>query len=78
MDPGFAPSGHSDVLHAPELSWVGSAFLPGTESLVQSVLASPLQLPTSFLPTHNAFCLLLTCYLLGPELECEAITVVNT
>ena len=37
VDPGSIRSGHSGTLHAPELPWVGSVFLPGAESLVQDV-----------------------------------------
>jgi len=33
--PHSTPSSHSDALHAPELSWVGPAFPPGAQSLVQ-------------------------------------------
>ena len=36
-DPGFTPSGHSGALHAAELPWVGPAFLPGAQSLVQAM-----------------------------------------
>jgi len=37
VDPGSSPSGHSGVSHAPELPWVGPAFPPGAQSLLQAV-----------------------------------------
>ena len=37
VDPGSTPSGHSGALHAAELPWVGPAFPPGAQSLVQAV-----------------------------------------
>jgi len=37
VDPGSTPSGHSGVLHAPELPWIGPAFSPGTQSLLWAV-----------------------------------------
>jgi len=37
MDNGSTPSGHSVALHAPELHWVGSAFPPGVQSVVQAM-----------------------------------------
>ena len=37
VDPGSTHSSHSEVLHAPELTWVGPAFPPGAQSLVQAV-----------------------------------------
>jgi len=37
VDPGSNPSSHSGALHAPELPWVGPAFPPGAQSLVQAV-----------------------------------------
>jgi len=36
VDPGSTPSGYSGRLHAPELSWVGPAFPPGAQSLLQA------------------------------------------
>ena len=36
-DPGSIPSGHSGTLHTPELPWVGPAFPPGAQSLLQAV-----------------------------------------
>jgi len=39
VGPGSTPSCHSHALHAPELSWVGPAFPPGAQSLVQAVTA---------------------------------------
>ena len=35
VGPGSSPSGHSGALHIPELPWVGPAFPPGAQSLVQ-------------------------------------------
>jgi len=37
VNPGFTPSSHSAALHVPELPWVGPAFPPGAQSLVQAV-----------------------------------------
>ena len=37
MEPGSTPSGHSGELHAFELPWIGPAFLPGAQSLVQAM-----------------------------------------
>ena len=37
VNPGSTPSSHSGVLHMPELPWVGPAFLPGVQSLIQAV-----------------------------------------
>jgi len=37
VDPGSSPSGHSAAFHTPELPWVGPAFLPGAQSLLQAV-----------------------------------------
>jgi len=37
VDPGSNPSSHSGTLHGPELPWVGPAFPPGAQSLVQAV-----------------------------------------
>ena len=36
-DPDSTPSGHSAALHTPELPWVGPAFSPGAQSLVQAM-----------------------------------------
>jgi len=36
-DPGSTSSGHSGELHAAELPWVGPAFSPGVQSLIQAV-----------------------------------------
>ena len=36
-DPGSSLSSHSGTLHAPELPWVGPAFPPGAQSLLQAV-----------------------------------------
>ena len=37
MDSGSSPSGHSGALHAPELPWVGPAFKPDAQPLVQAM-----------------------------------------
>ena len=37
VDSGSTPSGHSGAWHAPELPWVGPAFLPGVQSPFQAV-----------------------------------------
>lgn len=37
LDPGFNPSGHSEALNAPELTWIGPASPTGTQSLFQAV-----------------------------------------
>jgi len=37
VDTGFNPFGHSAALHAPENPWVGLAFPPGSQSLVQAM-----------------------------------------
>ena len=37
VDPGFIPSSHSGALLAPELLWVGPAFPPGAQPLVQAM-----------------------------------------
>ena len=37
VDPGSTSSSHSGVLHAPVLPWVGPAFPPGSQSLLQAV-----------------------------------------
>ena len=37
VNPGPTPSHHSAALHAPELPWVGLAFPPGVQSLVQAM-----------------------------------------
>jgi len=37
VDPGSNPSGHSAALLVSELPWVGPAFPPGTQSLVQAM-----------------------------------------
>jgi len=37
VDSGSIPSGHSGALHAPEPPWVGPAFPPGVQPLVQAV-----------------------------------------
>jgi len=37
VDPGFTPSSHSDSLLAPELPWLGPAFPPGAQSLLQAM-----------------------------------------
>jgi len=36
-DPGSTLSSHSGALHAPELLWIGLAFLPGDQSLFQTM-----------------------------------------
>lgn len=37
VHPGSTPSGHATALHPPELLWVGPAFPPGAQSLLQAV-----------------------------------------
>jgi len=37
VDPGSTPSGHSAALHTPGLPWVGPAFPPGAQSLLQAM-----------------------------------------
>jgi len=37
VDPGSIPSSRSTALIAPELPWIGPAFLPGAQSLVQAI-----------------------------------------
>jgi len=37
VDPGSTPSGHSAALHGAELPWVGPAFPPSAQSLLQAV-----------------------------------------
>ena len=37
VDLGSIPSRHSRTLHAHELPWIGPAFPPGAQSLVQAV-----------------------------------------
>jgi len=37
VDPGSTPSGHSGTLHTPELPWVGPAFPPGVQPLLQAM-----------------------------------------
>lgn len=37
VDSGFTPFSHPDALHAPELLWVGPAFPPGAQLLIQAV-----------------------------------------
>ena len=37
VDPTSSPSGHSGALLAAELPWVGPAFSPGAQSLLQAV-----------------------------------------
>jgi len=37
VDPGSTPSSHSGALLAIECLWVGPAFLPGAQSLLQAV-----------------------------------------
>ena len=37
MDAGSTPSSHSGTLHTPELPWVGPAFPPGAQSLLQDM-----------------------------------------
>jgi len=37
VEPGSTPSHHTGAFHSPELPWVGPAFLPDAQSLVQTV-----------------------------------------
>ena len=37
MDPGSTPSSYSGALHTRERPWVGPAFPPGAQSLVQAM-----------------------------------------
>ena len=37
VNPDSTPSTHSGTLHTPELPWVGPAFLPGAQSLLQAM-----------------------------------------
>jgi len=63
VDPGSFPSGHSEGLHAPELPWVGPAFPPGAQSVIQAVTQN-------FCYTKQQFLFVISSYLYMKRSRC--------